>query len=88
MLSFIIVGNQFLVFFSCINNFSIEVSPWLLVFGLNILLLQKGAGGAGRVPASSKPVGFGNNLDATVDIPLDTMNVRTLVSQHSCLFLT
>uniref|UniRef100_A0A1J3H792 Secretory carrier-associated membrane protein n=1 Tax=Noccaea caerulescens TaxID=107243 RepID=A0A1J3H792_NOCCA len=35
---------------------------------------SKGAGGAGRVPVSSRPVGFGNNLDATVDIPLDTVN--------------
>ncbi|CAA7020380.1 unnamed protein product [Microthlaspi erraticum] len=35
---------------------------------------SKGAGGAGRVPVSSRPAGFGNNLDATVDIPLDTVN--------------
>lgn len=51
-----------------------------------ICYLQKGAGGAGRVPVSSRPVGFGNNLDATVDIPLDTVNVRTLVLQDSCTF--
>ncbi|KAH0914620.1 hypothetical protein HID58_029066 [Brassica napus] len=31
--------------------------------------------GGGRVPAASRPVGFGQSLDATVDIPLDNMNV-------------
>ncbi|KAL0716369.1 hypothetical protein Bca4012_065691 [Brassica carinata] len=30
--------------------------------------------GGGRVPAASRPVGFGQSLDATVDIPLDNMN--------------
>ncbi|KAH0926613.1 hypothetical protein HID58_018869 [Brassica napus] len=30
--------------------------------------------GGGRVPAASRPVGFGQSLDATVDIPLDTIN--------------
>lgn len=42
---------------------------------LNILLFQKGGG---RVPASSRP--YGSNLDATVDIPLDNVNVRALMS--------
>ncbi|XP_010518929.1 PREDICTED: secretory carrier-associated membrane protein 4-like [Tarenaya hassleriana] len=35
---------------------------------------SKGAAAAGRVPAASRPVGFGKGHDATIDIPLDTMN--------------
>ncbi|EFH57661.1 predicted protein [Arabidopsis lyrata subsp. lyrata] len=34
----------------------------------------KGAGGVGRVPASSRPLGFGSNLYSTVHIPLDRVN--------------
>ncbi|AAG12843.1 secretory carrier membrane protein, putative [Arabidopsis thaliana] len=30
--------------------------------------------GGGRVPAASRPVEYGQSLDATVDIPLDNMN--------------
>jgi hypothetical protein len=39
--------------------------------------LQKGGG---RVPAASRPVEYGQSLDATVDIPLDNMNVMTSIS--------
>ena len=43
------------------------------MFVVCVVLLQKGAGGAGR-PVASRPF----NVDATVDIPLDTVNVRAL----------
>lgn len=43
------------------------------MFLVCVVLLQKGAGGAGR-PVASRPF----NVDATVDIPLDTVNVRAL----------
>lgn len=48
-------------------------------------MLQKGGG---RVPAASRPVEFGQSLDATVDIPLDNMNVMTLRFLNSETFLT
>lgn len=36
-------------------------------------------------PLASEPLGFGQKHDATVDIPLDTMNVRQLLfSIYSC----
>lgn len=45
----------------------------------NLRTLQNGAGAPkskSRVPPlASEPLGFGQKHDATVDIPLDTMNV-------------
>lgn len=35
-------------------------------------------------PLSSEPLGYGQKHDATVDIPLDTMNVRQLLILHLC----
>lgn len=39
-----------------------------------------------RVPPASDTLGFGQKYDATVDIPLDTMNVRKLLCDiHSAV---
>lgn len=49
-------------------------------------LLQNGAAAPAskaRVPPASNSLGFGQKHDATVDIPLDTMNVRKLPSHAS-----
>lgn len=51
--------------------------------------LQNGAAAPGtkaRVPPASGTLGFGQKHDATVDIPLDTMNVRKLLRDtHSAV---
>ena len=46
--------------------------------------LQNGAAPASNLrvpPAASEPLGFGQRHDPTVDIPLDNMNVMTLLIQ-------
>ena len=42
--------------------------------------LQNGTASRSRpgIPLASEPVGFGQKYDATVDIPLDNMNVMNL----------
>lgn len=52
----------------------------LLLICHNLVIMQNGKS---RIPPlSSEPLGFGQKHDATVDIPLDTMNVRQFLSIH------
>lgn len=52
------------MFFLVVSTFLLKLIAAYVYVVLIIFLLKKGAGGAGSVPASSRPVGFGSNLDS------------------------
>jgi hypothetical protein len=60
--------------------FHLSYDVFFILFIVEIL--QNGAGSKSRVPPlASEPLGFGQRHDATVDIPLDTSNVMSLLMQ-------
>uniref|UniRef100_M4F367 Secretory carrier-associated membrane protein n=1 Tax=Brassica campestris TaxID=3711 RepID=M4F367_BRACM len=70
------IVNPFSVTLFSESPLSISSARFFLELILRVLRLRISGciKGGGRVPAASRPVGFGQSLDATVDIPLDNMN--------------
>ena len=64
-----------LVFLVCVLLFGCALY-FTVLFGVTYCEpLQNGGAVAPAQPLASEPLGFGQKHDATVDIPLDTMNV-------------